>query len=461
MSINGSIIGSNNGMVTQHPLKCDEELDQLESWVELALRHAKANHATAAEVTAQSSQGLSVNIRMGDVDTLEHTRDRGLAITVYKGRSKGHASSGELSVKGIRMCVERALDIASFTEKDNCNGLAEIDRLATTEIELDLWHPADVTVQWAIERALACEAEGRAEDRITNSEGASFNTGTGLMVYGNSHGFVGRSFGTRFDQSCVLIAGSGSDMQRDYSYDSRRSLDDLESVEATGSEAARRTVSRLGTRRLKTADMPVLMCPRVAKGFIGHLLGAISGSAQYRNASFLKGAAGQVIFPDWMSISERPHLPRGAGSAWFDGDGVQTCQRSIIDQGRLTGYVLSTYSACRLGLDTTANAGGVRNLLVHSGGNGHADPMAEMQDGLYVTEVMGPGVSQITGDYSRGAVGFVVKGGEIQYPVEEITIASNLADMFKAVVATGDDIDTRGNIHTGTILLKSMKVAGE
>lgn len=448
-------------MVTQPEFPRDEELDLLEEHVRAALARAKKHGASATEVAAHSSRGLSVTVRLGDVDTLEHTRDRGLSITVYNGKSKGNANSGDLSRKSIELCVDRASDIARYTEEDTSSGLADPGSLAAEEMELDLWHPADVSAESAIERALACEAAGRADQRITNSEGAAVNAGLGLAVYGNSHGFIGRSSGTRYDQSCVLIAGTGPDMQRDYSYDSRRSLDELEDVETTGREAARLTVRRLNAKRLKTAKMPVLLAPQVAKGIVGHLLGAISGTALYRNASFLQDAAGQQLFPDWFTVSERPHLLRGAASAWFDGDGVGTQPRNIIDEGSLTGYILSVYSARRLGLETTGNAGGARNLLAAPGGKGSRNLMEAMQDGLYVTEVMGQGVNLITGDYSRGAAGFLVRNGEIQHPVEEITIAGNLRDMFSQIVAVGNNIDTRGNIHCGSILLGSMTVAGE
>jgi PmbA protein len=448
-------------MVTQADFPRDEELDALESHVRSALERAVKGGASEAEVSAHSSQGLSATVRMGDVETLEHTRDRGLSITVFQGKSKGNASSGDLSNASIENCVDRAIDIARFTEQDSCNGLAPEDCLATQPLELDLWHPVDMDAGQAIERALACEAAGREDVRITNSEGATFNAASGLAVYGNSLGFVGRSSGTRYDQSCVLIAGSGSDMQRDYEYDTQRNFADLQPVEITGQEAARKTVRRLNSRRLKTAEMPVLLAPQVAKGFIGHLLGAISGTALYRNASFLKDSAGEQLFPDWFTATERPHLRRGAASAWFDNDGVATRQWNIVDAGILTGYVLSVYSSRRLGLETTGNAGGVRNLLVTPGGEGHQDPLQSMRDGLYVTEVMGQGVNLLTGDYSRGAAGFLVENGELQYPVEEITIAGNLRDMFATVAAAGDQVDTRGSIHTGPLLLANMTVAGE
>jgi len=373
---------------------------------------------------------------------------------------KGHANTADLSRESIEACVGHAADIARYTQEDKANGLADPALLAVEFPDLDLWHPVETDAGAAIERALACEAAGRKDDRISNSEGASFNAGLGLGVYGNSNGFTGRSAGTRYSQSCVLLAGEGEGMQRDYSYDSRRSFDDLESPEITGLEAARRTVSRLGARQIPTAEMPVLFAPEVAQGLIGHLVGAISGSALYRNASFLKDRAGEALFPPWVNILERPRLRRGAGSAAFDGEGVATRKRKIIDSGILDGYVLSSYSARRLGLETSGNAGGVRNLLLEPGGEGSGNLLRHMKDGFYVTEVMGQGVSMVTGDYSRGASGFLVENGEMAGPVDEVTIAGNLLDMFSNLVAAGGDIDTRGNIHSGSVLISKMMVAG-
>jgi len=437
----------------------DAELDTLESHVREALRLARQAGATAAEASAHSSQGLSVNVRLGAVETLEHMRDRGISVTVFIGRRKGSASSADLRESSIADCVRHALDIARFTQEDSCNGLADPDLLARHFPDLDLWHPVALDAEAAIERALRCEDAGRSDARIRNSEGAGFEAGLGMTVYGNSNGFIGRSAGTRYGQSCVLLAGEGDGMQRDYSFDSRRRLGDLESPEDTGHEAARRTIRRLGARRLKTEHMPVLLAPEVAKGLVGHLVGAISGSALYRNASFLRDQAGQQLFPDWLQLRERPLLPRGASSAAFDGEGVATRERHVVEAGVLTGYVLSSYSARRLGLTTTGNAGGARNLLLEPGGDS-ADPLANLQKGFLVTEVMGQGVNLVTGDYSRGAAGFRIENGAIAHPVEEVTIAGNLRDMFATVAAVGEDIDTRGNIHCGSVLISSMMVAG-
>ena len=451
---------SDDSMVTQPTLNREAELDLLEGHVLDALRLAKKSGAGAAEVSAHTSQGLSVSARLGEVETLEHMQDRGISVTVYLGQRKGSANSADLRRESMEACVRHAIDIARFIQEDKANGLADPENLATSFPDLDLWHPVALDAGAAIERALACEAAGRSNDQINNSEGASFNAGLGLGVYGNSNGFIGRGAGTRFSQSCVLVAGKGESMQRDYSYDSRRCFGDLESPETTGREAARRTVSRLGARQLQTSEMPVLFAPEVAQSLVGHLVGAISGSALYRNASFLKDRAGDALFPAWVNIVERPHLLRGAGSASFDSEGVVTRERRIIKSGTLQGYVLSSYSARRLGLATTGNAGGVRNLLMEPGGEGTQDLVKQMGNGLLVTEVMGQGVNMITGDYSRGASGFLVENGEITVPVEEVTVAGNLLDIFSNVVAAGEDIDTRGNIHTGSVLISKMMVAG-
>ena len=447
-------------MVTQPHLEREVELDALETHVNEAMRRARKAGASDTEVSAHTSQGISVAVRMGEVETVEHMQDRGITVTAYIGKRKGHASSADLRVQSIEACVDRALEIARFTQEDSCNGLADSQLMATEFPDLELWHPDKVDADTAIDRALVCEAAGRADKRITNSEGASFNAGLGLAVYGNSNSFIGRSAGTRFGQTCILLAGEGGGMQRDYSYDSRRCLQDLESPERTGTEAARRTIRRLNARQLTTGEMPVLLSTEVAKGLIGHLVGAVSGTALYRNASFLKDMAGEQLFPQWLNILERPHMHRGAGSASFDGDGVATREKKIIESGVLQGYVLSNYSARRLGLQTSGNSGGVRNLLLEPGGAACDDLFLEMKNGFYVTEVMGQGVSLVTGDYSRGAAGFLVENGEISHAVEEVSIAGNLRDMFNNIVAVGSRIDTRGNIHSGPVLISSMTVAG-
>jgi len=447
-------------MVAQAVPDRDQELAGLADNAQEAINYARSLGAESSEVSANIHYGLHVNVRMGEVETLEHSRDRGLGISVYIGNSKGHASSGDLRPETIHSCVEKAIDIARFTQADKCNGLAPSDRQADTFPDLDLWHPLPLDAEATMERALACEAAGLENSEISNSDGASASAGFGLNVYANSDGFVGRRDGTRYGQSCVLIAGEGDSMQRDYWYDSRRTFADLEDVEKTGREAARRTVMRLGARKIPTCEVPILFTPEVAKGLVGHMVNAISGGALYRNTSFLKDTVGQQLFPEWMRISERPFILRGPSSAAFDAEGVATRDREIIENGVLTGYVLGSYSARRLGLETTGNAGGVHNLIVEPGRFSKKELMQQMGTGLLVTEVMGQGVSIVTGDYSRGAGGFWVENGEIQFPVDEVTIAGNLKDMFLGIDAVGTDVDDRSGIQTGSILMGKMTVAG-
>jgi len=449
-----------NNMVAQDVPDRDQELSVLADRANAAIEHARRLGAECSEVTASTHYGLSATVRMGEVETLEHSRDRGLGISVYLGHSKGSASSADLRPETIRDCVAKAVDIARYTQADKCHGLAPVDRLADVFPDLDLWHPRPLDANAAIERALACESAGLENAHITNSEGASASSSLGLNIFANSSGFVGRRNGTQFSQSCVLVAGKNDAMQRDYWYDSRCAFSDLESAGATGREAARRTVMRLGARNIPTCEVPILFSPQVARGLIGHLVGAISGGALYRNASFLKDMAGQQLFPDWLQMSEFPRLPRGPASAVFDAEGVATRERHLIEAGVLTGYVLGSYSACRLGLETTGNAGGIHNLRVKSGQYSAQQLLQQMGTGLLITEVMGQGVSLVTGDYSRGASGFWIEQGEIQYAVDEVTIAGHLKDMFMCIEAVGTDIDDRSGIQTGSILVGKMTVAG-
>jgi len=447
-------------MVSQAVPDRDQELSDLADNAQAAIDYARSLGADSSEVSASLHYGLDVNVRMGEVETLEHSRDRGFGVSVYIANSKGHATSGDLRPESIRACVEKAIDIARFTQADKCNGLAPTERLASSFPDLDLWHPQPLNADATIERALACEAAGLENPEISKSDGASASAGFGLNVYANSNGFVGRRDGTQYGQSCVLIAGEGDSMQRDYWYDSRRAFGDLESAAHTGHEAARRTARRLGARVIPTCEVPILFTPEVARGLVGHFLAAISGGALYRKASFLLDSVGQQLFPEWVRMSERPHLARGPSSTSFDAEGVATSDRDIIDNGVLTGYVLGSYSARRLGLETTGNAGGVHNLIVKPGQHSADELIQQMGTGLLVTEVMGQGVSLITGDYSRGAAGFWVENGEIQHPVDEVTIAGNLKDMFMNIEAVGTDADDRGGIQSGSILMGKMTVAG-
>ncbi len=444
-----------------NPLRLAPE--DLESIIERALEDARSRGASQAEAAVSQDTGLSVGVRLGEVETLEHQRDRSMGITVYFGHRKGSASTADFSFDAVRATVAKACSIARFTAEDACSGLADAALMARSPPNLDLAHPWNVTADQAIEIAKSCEAAALSFDsRINNSEGASVSTHQGLHVYGNTHGFVGGYPTTSHTLSCVVLAGTGEDMQRDYWYTSSRDWRDLDDPEAVGRESARRTIARLEPRKLSTRRAPVLFNPEIARGFIGHFTAAIRGSSQYRQASFLLNSVGQQVFPAGFSITERPHIPKAMGSAPFDEEGVATQDRDLIADGVLMGYILSSYSARKLGLVTTGNAGGAHNLVVApnvSGGPGAM--LSELGTGLLVTELMGQGVNGVTGDYSRGAAGFWVESGVIQYPVAEITIAGNLRDMLKNIVAVGDDVDTRGGIRVGSVLLKEMTIAGE
>jgi PmbA protein len=447
--------------VTGNPVRLAQE--DLESIIERALDEARARGASQAEAAVSQDTGLSVGVRLGEVETLEHQRDRSMGITVYFGQRKGSASTADFSLDAVRATVAKACSIARFTAEDAASGLADAALMARAPLNLDLSHPWTLTADRAIEIAKSCEAAALEFDaRINNSEGASVATHQGLHVYGNTHGFVGGYPTTSHSLSCVVLAGSGEDMQRDYWYSSARDWLDLEQPEAIGRESARRTIARLGPRRLRTQRAPVLFVPEMARGLIGHFTAAIRGSSQYRQSSFLLNAAGQQVFPSGFSIAERPHIPKAMGSAPFDEEGVETHDRELIADGFLTGYILSSYSARKLGLATTGNAGGAHNLLVAPTLAGGMDAMvARLGTGLLVTELMGQGVNMVTGDYSRGAAGFWVEDGAVQYPVAEITIAGNLRDMLKDIAAVGDDIDARGGTRVGSILLREMTIAGD
>jgi PmbA protein len=437
--------------------------EDLESIIERALEEARARGASQAEAAVSQDTGLSVGVRLGEVETLEHQRDRSMGITVYFGQRKGSASTADFSPDAVRATVAKACSIARFTAEDEASGLADADLMARAPRSLDLSHPWNVTADRAIEIAKSCEAAALAFDaRINNSEGASLGTHRGLHVYGNTHGFVGGYPTTSHTLSCVVLAGTGENMQRDYWYSSARDWRDLEQPEAIGRESARRTIGRLGPRKLSTRRAPVLFVPEIARGLIGHFAAAIRGSSQYRQSSFLLDAAGERVFPAGFSIAERPHIPKAMGSAPFDDEGVATRDRELVADGILTGYILSSYSARKLKLTTTGNAGGAHNLLVASTLAGGMDAMlARLGTGLLVTELMGQGVNMVTGDYSRGAAGFWVENGSLQYPVAEITIAGNLREMLKGIAAVGDDVDVRGGTRVGSILLEEMTIAGE
>lgn len=435
---------------------------EVEALVAEVLAEAKRQGASAAEAAASVDLGLSVNVRRGEVDTLQHQRDRSLGVTVYFGQRKGSASSADFSPASLAETVRAACDIARHTSEDPCQGLADSRLLAREIPDLDLYHPWAVTAEQAIELAREAEAVAlEADPRIVNSDGAELSSRSGLRVYGNSHGFLGGYQASRHGLSCVVVGREGEEMQRDYWYGTSRAAAELPPPAEIGRRAAERTLRRLGARRLGTGKMPVLYAPEVARGLLGHFIGAISGGALYRKASFLLDALGQPVFPEFVHIEEQPHRLRGLGSAPFDGEGVATRRRALVEDGVLAGYVLSSYSACRLGLQTTGNAGGVRNLVIRPGEKDFSALLAEMGRGLVVTELMGQGANTITGDYSRGASGFWVEDGRIAYPVQEITVAGNLKDMFRGLQAVGSDVDARGNIITGSLLIDGMTVAGE
>ena len=432
----------------------------LESRATLALELARQQGADACEVGASVDQGIGVSVRDGAVESIELSRDQGIAVTVYLGGHKGSASSTDAGTDSIREVVEKALAIARYTGRDPAAGLADAELMATHLPDLDVHHPWALSTEQAIELALACEAAGSSQAGIRQSEGASLSSGEGVRIYANSHGFLGAQRGSSHSLSCMLIAEDENGMQRDYDYTAARNPNDLLAPERVGKQAAARTLRRLGARRLATGRFPVMFDATLASGLVGHLLSGIAGGALYRQASFLCDRLGDSLFPEWFSLGERPMEVGAMASSPFDSDGVQTRDNCFIEAGRLASYMLSAYSARRLGMQTTANAGGARNLRITAPLVARPDLLAKMDRGVLVTELMGQGINGVTGDYSRGAAGFWVENGVIQHPVEEFTIAGNLESMFKGLVAVGSDTDTRGSIHTGSWLIDEMTIAG-
>lgn len=438
-----------------------QALPDLEAKVERILAEAKRQGASACEVSVSVEQGLSTTVRQREVETVEFNRDQGFGITLYLGKRKGSASTSASGEDAIRETVAAALAIARHASEDECAGLADADLMARDLPELDLFHPWPITPEQAVELALNCEAAAFATDsRIRNADGTSLNTHQGCRVYGNSNGFIGGYASTRHSLSCVMIAEGEGQMQRDYWYDVSRQGEALADPASIGRHAAERAVRRLGARPVPTCEVPVLFAAELATGLFGHFLAAISGGNIYRKSSFLEGALGQRLFPEWMKLDERPHIPRALGSATFDGDGLATYAKSFVEQGELLSYVLSTYSGRKLNMPSTANAGGVHNLFVSHGDEDQAALIRRMGRGLFVTELMGQGLNLVTGDYSRGAAGYWVENGEIQFPVQEVTIAGNLRDMFLGIVAVGKDLERRSSISTGSVLIERMTVAG-
>ncbi|MEW6332135.1 MAG: metalloprotease PmbA [Pseudomonadota bacterium] len=448
--------------IVASPAVADKQTrERLAGVIEQVLTEAKKSGASAAEAGVNISQGLSLTVRLGEVETVEHTRDKGMGVTVYFGQRTGSASTTDFSENALRETVRAACTIAKFTAEDDCAGLADPDRLAKEIPDLDLHHPWNPGTERAIELARAAEAVARGMDkRITNSEGGSLSTHEGLEVYGNSNGFLGTVASTRHSLSVSVIAQDEAGMQRDYWYSVARDAKNLESPETVGQHAARRSLRRLGSRKLSTRECPVLYEAPIATSLLSHFISAVRGTSLYRQASFLLDHLGKPVFSDFVRIHEQPHLKGAQGSAGFDSEGVATQPRDLIRDGILHGYVLDSYSARKLKMQTTGNAGGVHNLTIEPGKENLEALLKKMHTGLLVTELIGFGVNMVTGDYSRGAAGFWVENGEIQYPVEEITIAGNLKDMFRRFVAVGSDVDMRGNIRSGSILIENMTVAG-
>lgn len=425
------------------------------------LKQAKERGASQAEVVVAANKGFSVGAHGGDVETVEYHQDKSIEIKVYFGKRSGSSSLSDMQPEAVSAAVEAACHIAKFTDEDPMSGLADKSELAFNYPKLDLSFPWPISVERAIEIACACEKEALAYDkRIMSAEEVSVATGEGYFMYANSEGFVGHFPHSRHEISCVLIGKQGDEMQRDYSYTVAVHPHELIHPDIVAKEAAERTVKRLGARKLPTMKTPVIFAAEEARSLIGSFVAAISGGSLYRKSSFLVDHLGKKIFPSFMHIQEFPFLPHALGSSPFDGDGVATRENVFIEDGVLTNYILGVYSARKLGMKTTGNAGGVHNLVVKTGNKNFTELLKTMNTGLVITEMMGNGVNLVTGDYSRGVGGFWVENGEIQYPVHEITIAGKLQDMYAGIVEIGNDVDIRGNVRTGSILINEMMVAG-
>ncbi len=440
----------------------DNNRAELLDIIDSVLSHAKTLGASSAEADIGAGAGLSANVRKSEIDKLEFERDKGLGITLYLDGQKGNASTSDFSKAALIKTVEAAYNIARYASQDPCAGLVDADEIATHVPDLDLYHPWSISPEQAIEMAIACEQQAFEQDsRINNTDGTVVSTYSGITLYGNTHGFIDGWNWSSHSIDCTMIAEDNSGKQRDGWYSKARDFNELQDITDISKEAARRTVARLGSRKLGTCQAPVIFEAPVASGLFSALISAISGSSLYRRASFMLDKKGEQIFADHISISERPHLKKALGSAPFDNDGVATRERDIVKDGILQDYVLSGYSARRLGLKTTGNAGGVHNLVIEAGQKNLQQLVKEMHRGLLITDMIGFGVNQVTGDYSRGASGFWIENGEIAYPVEEITVAGNLKDMYKHIVGIGNDIDTRGNTLTGSVFIEEMTIAGE
>ena len=433
----------------------------LESTAAEAVGLARRLGADQAEAGISHEEGYSVTVRMGELESVERQRDRGLSVTVYRGGRKGSASTVDYSPDAVEQTVRKAMSIAEFTAEDEFAGLADADRMAVDLPDLDLYHPWEIDIAEAERLALRAEDAARgADERITNSEGATVSTGGGVRAYANSHGFCAGFLASSHTLSCSVVAAQNGSLERDYWYTTARVPGDLETPESVGETASSRTIRRLGARQLSTRTVPVVFPADLARGLFGHLVSAITGTSQYRRASFLLDAAGERIFPEFMEIREDPFLPRAMASAAYDSEGVATQRRTLVENGVLGGYVLSSYSARRLGLETTGNAGGVRNLIVTPNGGPLKALLAKCPQAFLVGELLGQGVNTVTGDYSRGAAGFWVEDGAIVHPVHEVTLAGNLKDIFRNIRNVGSDTDTRSGIRSGSALVEGMTVAG-
>lgn len=446
--------------ITKQELQTQEQ--ELRQAVEFALNFAKKAGAEA-EVGVTKVAGLSVSSRLEQVENIEFNNDGSLGISVYLGKRKGNASTSDLQPQSIQRAVESALAIAKYTSEDDCAGLADKELMAFDAPDLELYHQADLSVDQAL--ALAIEAENaalNADEQIVNSEGATFNSHSGVRVYGNTHGMLQSNLSSRYSLSCSVIAAHGEQLERDYEYTISREFDKLQAPQWVGQQAAFKAVDRLNPQKIKTCEVPVIYYNDVATGLIGHLAGAISGGALYRKSSFLLDHLSKQVLPDWFEISERPHLLRQLASTAFDSEGVRTQNREIISDGVLQTYLMTSYSARKMGLKSTGHAGGIHNWLVKPNRTGGLDTLLkEMDTGLLLTEFLGSAINPVTGEYSRGAAGFWVEKGEIQYPVAEITVAGQLQEMFNQIIAVADDVEHRSNIQTGSILIEKMKISGE
>jgi PmbA protein len=436
--------------------------DQLQEVAQLILQEAAKRGASQAEVGVAANKGFSVIGRNRDVETVEYNQDKSIDITVYFGKRTGSASLSDVRAEAVRDAVEAACHIARFTDEDPAAGLAEKDELAFHYPQLDMGSPWDISVEQAIELARQCEDEALSYDkRIKSVDEVSVATSQAWSLHANSYGFVGSMPHTAHNITCVLVAKDGDDMQRDYSYTSACDPTLLATTSHIAKEAAERTVSRLGARKLSTRKVPVMFAAEEARGLFGSFISAISGGNLYRKSSFLLDQVGKQIFSDVVHIEEQPHLAKAVGTSPFDGDGVLTRKNIFVADGVLQMYALGVYSARKLGMKTTANGGGAHNLIIRPGQKSLTELLKTMDTGLLVTELMGQGVNIVTGDYSRGASGYWVERGEIQYPVHEITIASKLPEMYRGIVEVGTDIDIRGNVRTGSVLIREMMIAGE